>query len=194
MQVLFFLFVLGLLFFTGCKTSENAFQYTLTVTVGEGINGAPATGSFSHADGDVVTYNYSLQAGYENLEVKVDGVTVANFGVITMNINHTLTVTADEQFNPTGDWEGLIWETGSDYFFSVTFSGDFASGTASAHIDTVPGVGTGTYSISGNNINFSLTFTSFDLECSGTIGNNNNMNGDWQILPGGAGTWELTRQ
>lgn len=193
-QGLFFLFVLSLLFFIGCKTSEDTAQYSLIVSVGEGINGTPVSGSFNYTEGDVVTYNYSVQAGYENLEVKVDGITMTSSGVITMNMNHTLTVTADERFNPTGDWEGIITETGSDYFFSVTFSGDFAAGTASAQIETVPGDGTGTYSISGNTISFSLIFSTFDLECTGTIVNNNNMNGEWQILPGGSGNWNLVRQ
>ena len=66
-----FLFILGLLFFIGCKTSGDSAQFTLTVSVGEGITGIPTTGTFNYAEGDVVNYNYTVQAGYENLEVKV---------------------------------------------------------------------------------------------------------------------------
>jgi hypothetical protein len=189
-----FLFAFCLLFFINCKTGEDAAQYTLIVSLGEGITGTPATGSFSYAEGDVVSYSYTVQAGYENLEVKLDGITVANAGVITMNMSHTLTVTADERFDPTGGWEGIIVQTGTDYQFDVTFSGDYAGGTTSGEIDTVVGAGTGTYSISGNTINFNLIFSAFEVECTGTIENNNNMSGEWSIPSYISGNWSLTRQ
>jgi hypothetical protein len=199
LQVLIFLSVLGLLFFGGCKTSEEASQYTLSVTVAQGVSGTPAAGSTGHAEGDMVNYNYSLQAGYENLVVKLDGATVANSGVITMNQNHTLTVTADEKFNPTGDWKGYLYYTTSlDLVLEVTFSGNYAGGTTSGEYSlggSSSGIGTGTYSISGNDITFTLEYTGGTFTLWGTIANDDNMSGKWEANPGGVtGTWTLTRQ
>jgi hypothetical protein len=102
-------------------------------------------------------------------------------------------VTADAKFNPAGDWKGYAYEYTSDYWFNATFSGDYASGTVSAEIYTAPGTGTGTYSISGNTINFVLHFVPYDLEFTGTITDDNNMKGNWQTS-GSSGTWTLTRQ
>jgi hypothetical protein len=190
-----FLSIFGLLFLSGCKTSEDAGQYTLTVTVAQGVSGTPAAGTTGYAEGDVVNYNYALQAGYENLVVKLDGATVASSGVVTMNMNHTLTVTADEKFNPTGFWKGWVYVTMSDYYFNIQFSGDYASGTASeAEIATVPGFGSGTYTISGNSINFILNYGVVSLEFWGTIEDNDHMKGNFQVNGGASGTWELARQ
>ena len=195
LQGVIFLCVLGLLFFTGCKTSEEASQFTLTVTVAEGVSGTPATGSHGYSEGDVVTYNYSLQAEYENLEVKLDGATVANSGVITMNMNHTLTVTADEKFNPSGDWKGFIYAgVIYDLYLLVTFNGNYIGGTASGEFDTSPGIGTGNYSISGSDISFDLNWSVGVINFWGTIDDENNMSGHWEAIPGyTTGTWVLTR-
>ena len=66
--LMFFLMGLVILFVPGCKTGEDA-QYTLTVTVGEGIMGMPAAGSYSYSENETVSFNYSSQSGYGNLEV-----------------------------------------------------------------------------------------------------------------------------
>ena len=71
-----------------------ASSYTLTVSVGTGAAGTPGTGTYTYAAGTSVGYSYALQAGYTNLTVKLDGVTVAASGTVTMNASHTLTVTA----------------------------------------------------------------------------------------------------
>lgn len=195
-QMVIFIFLSGLLFFPACKTAEDAAQYTLTVTVGEGVSGVPAAGSYPYSEGDTVTYNYTLEAGYENLEVRLDGVPAANSGVITMNMNHTLTVTTDEKFNPTGDWEGWLYAGGGDFFASISFSGDYASGTVSGDIDSAGTNGTGTYSISGNNIEFFISYSAGTIEFTGTIDDNDHMSGEFQVVTGGSttGTWTLSRQ
>ena len=121
--------VVGLLVYPGCKTAEDA-QFVLNVTVAAGVTGTPATGSYTHAEGDVVSYSYAVQTGYENLVVQLDGVTVGNTGVISMNMNHTLTVAADERFDPNGDWTGEVAVSGSgDFSMEITFSGGYASGS-----------------------------------------------------------------
>lgn len=69
-------------------------QYTLTVNRGTGVTGSPDTGPYYYKDGDSAYYNYSLQTGYKNLVVKLDGIDVSASGQITMNTNHSLTSSA----------------------------------------------------------------------------------------------------
>lgn len=71
-------------------------QYTLNVTRGPGVNGTPITGSYTYKVGDVVSYSYSLQTGYKDLAVTLDGLTVPTTGSITMNANRTLAVSAKQ--------------------------------------------------------------------------------------------------
>lgn len=90
-------FILGLLIQPGCKTKDDpADQYTLMVTLGTGVTGTPISGSYAYDENQAVPYSYTLQTGYVNLVVTLDGITVANSGSITMNSNHTLTATAGE--------------------------------------------------------------------------------------------------
>lgn len=83
-------------------------KYDLTVTVGEGVTGNPATGTYTHKEKETVNYSYSLQAGYTDLVVKVDGAAVAASGTVTMDANKSLTATATKvaalivNSNPTG--------------------------------------------------------------------------------------------
>jgi hypothetical protein len=69
-------------------------NYTLTVTVGTGCTGTPASSAQSYKKGTTVAYNYSKLTGYGQLTVMLDGAAVASSGTITMNGNHTLAVTA----------------------------------------------------------------------------------------------------
>ena len=186
-------YLLGLLVNPGCKTAEDAAQYVLTVTVGEGITGTPATGSYNHTDGDLVNYSYSLQSGYENLVVQLDGVTVGNNGIIAMNMNHTLTVAADDIFDVRGDWSGIVYWS-PDLTFDVSFSGGLYSGTTTGTMQNIPGTGTGIYSITGNQITFELIWGIGDMHFWGTINSDNSMTGNWESYSGGTnGNWALDR-
>lgn len=73
-------------------------NYTLTVTVGEGVTGTPAAGTSTNKKGTVVSYNYSLQSGYDNLTVTLDGAVVPPSGTVTMNANHTLAASSTKTF------------------------------------------------------------------------------------------------
>jgi hypothetical protein len=195
---LFYLLVvfclLGLLVHPGCKTAEDAAQYVLTVTVGEGITGTPATGSYSYTDADLVNYSYSLQSGYENLVVQLDGVTVGSNGIIAMNTNHTLNVTAEMIFDPNGDWAGTYIYGSSDGPVVITFTGGYYSGTTFGEFGGVTN-GVGTYSITGDQIAFDLNWGALDCHFWGTISNFNNMSGTWESYSGGTtGTWSMERQ
>lgn len=71
-------------------------QRTLTVNLGEGVTGSPTPGSYKYKKGSSVTYNYSLQNGYTNLVVSLDGQTVSPAGTIKMDNNHRLNASAIE--------------------------------------------------------------------------------------------------
>jgi len=77
------------------KKPKQPEEYTLTVTVGEGVQGTPATGTSTYSRGDSVNYSYSLQDGYSNLVVRLDGNVISSSGTVEMNANRTLTATAD---------------------------------------------------------------------------------------------------
>ena len=192
----------GLLIFTGCKNTDDPAQYTLTVTLGEGVTGTPAAGTSTYTENDVVTYNYSAQSGYGNLTVTLDGVSIPASGTITITANHTLNVTSDIDIR--GKWTGHFYHGVFDNYFEVTFSGDMFSGTAQGKID-VYGNGNGDYTIIDGQIEFTLQLSQFDLNFNGTINDVIHMSGPWQIptasglsaslpkkLPSN-GNWELER-
>ncbi len=192
----------GLLIFAGCKSTEDAVEYTFTVTLGEGVSGTPAAGTYTHTANDVVTYNYSAQSGYGNLTVTLDNASIPASGTITISGNHTLNVTSDIDIR--GSWTGHFYHSVYDNYFEVTFSGDIFSGTAQGKID-VYGIGNGGYTITDGQIEFTLQLSQFDLNFNGTINDVNHMSGSWQIpatsgssaslpkkLPSN-GNWELER-
>lgn len=98
----------------------NPALYTLTVEWESGVTGTPDSGIKQFAVGETVSYNYALQDGYFDLEVKLDGNPVADSGTITMNGNHTLAVAAKVGFETDTD-EALICE-GQTKQFSVRLS------------------------------------------------------------------------
>jgi tetratricopeptide (TPR) repeat protein len=107
-------------------------EYTLTVTRGDGVDGTPASGSSTYAEGSRVNYDYSLQTGYANLVVTLDGAAVSSSGTITMDGNHTLTASAARL---------------GQYTLTVT-KGEGVAGT--------PDSGTHTYN-DGDTVNYSYT-------------------------------------
>ncbi|UCH93906.1 MAG: hypothetical protein JSV88_27070 [Candidatus Aminicenantes bacterium] len=78
------------------KKKKETKTYVLTVTRGEGVDGTPNTGTMTYNEGTTVNYNYSLQSGYKDLEVRVDGNVVSSSGTITMDRDHTLSATASQ--------------------------------------------------------------------------------------------------
>lgn len=71
-------------------------EYTLTVSLGAGAAGTPAA-TAKYKKGEAVPYNYTLLAGYGSLQVTLDGATVAASGTVTMNGDHTLSVSATQK-------------------------------------------------------------------------------------------------
>ena len=92
-------------------------KYTLTVTLGEGVTGTPAAGSASYKKNSMVNYSYSLQGGYKDLAVTLDGSPVPASGSVKMDKAHTLaanstkTATVAVNSTPTG---AKIYDNGVD--------------------------------------------------------------------------------
>ena len=71
-------------------------EYTLTVNKGDGANGTPDSGTYTYKEGSVVNYNYTIQKGYKDLIVKLNGHTVPASGSITMIENYSLEASASK--------------------------------------------------------------------------------------------------
>jgi len=82
------------LYFTVFKKPE----YKLNVSLGTGVSGTPVAGTFIYKKGKKIHYLYSPGYGYRDLKVTLDNKAVAVSGEITMDGDHTLSVTAEEQF------------------------------------------------------------------------------------------------
>lgn len=108
-------------------------DYTLTVTVGEGVSGTPVAGTSTNKKGTTVAYSYSLQGGYSDLSVTLDGAAVAASGTVTMNANHTLAASAIKT-----------------YVLTVS---------RGEHVDGTPASGTYSYA-SGTTVNYSYAAAS----------------------------------
>jgi hypothetical protein len=133
-------------------------NYTLTVTVGEGVTGAPVAGTSSNKKGAAVIYNYSLQSGYDNLSVTLDGAAVGASGTVTMNANHTLaasatktfvlTVSMGEHVNGTPASGAYSYARGANIPYSYTPASGYAN--LEVKLDNVVVVNAGTIAMEAN--------------------------------------------
>jgi DNA-binding beta-propeller fold protein YncE len=67
-------------------------SYTLAVTRDDGVDGSPDSGSYTYKKNTLVDYHYTLQSGYADLVVLLDGKVAPASGQIKMDTNHTLMV------------------------------------------------------------------------------------------------------
>jgi hypothetical protein len=96
---------------------------TLTVNLGEGTTGEPASGTYEYKKGEVVNYNYRLQDGYSQLSVLLDGTAASPQGTVTMNTNHRLTASATpNEVNFITDKDKVDVPEGSTAVFNVSLS------------------------------------------------------------------------
>jgi hypothetical protein len=171
---------LGILSMLGCPADNGGGNgaYLLNVSVGEGVNGSPATGTYSYNQNDAVPYTYSLQNGYKNLLVRVDGAAAGSAGVVIISGNHSLTATADP-FDVRGNWTGRIYDANNYDLFDIAFSGSSpASGTTNGGI---PGgaVGSGTYNASGDQVTFTMVYGFGHFNFNGTMTSENHIEGTY---------------
>jgi hypothetical protein len=163
-------------------------KYTLTVSLGANCTGTPLATS-TYKKGAVVNYSYAAQAGYGNLQVKLDGVLVAASGSVTMDDHHELAVSA-EQLDIRGSWElTFVFLTPGyvdrNYTSEWTFSGTMTTGT---FVENDHGKSyNGTYQVTNHeNVwfkysNYSDTFTGkiTGKQMSGIFTGGSKYNGTW---------------
>jgi hypothetical protein len=65
-------------------------EYTLTVTVENGVTGTPVTGTYHYREGTVVPYQYSIAS--KSLAVTLDEVSLPRSGSLVMDRDHVLKV------------------------------------------------------------------------------------------------------
>ena len=185
---------LGLLVTMGCPAdgngngNGNGGDYFLNVSVGDGVTGSPATGAYTYSANSQVTYNYALAAGYQNLQVTLDGANIAPVGVITMNGNRTLTASA-QPLDVRGTWQGLLYDAFGTDDFQITFSGaSAASGTTSGGIVGAQ-VGSGTYSVGSGQISFSVALNFGTWNFTANLTSEDHMEGTWTWTNDPGHTW-----
>lgn len=190
---------------SSCKNGDGVDQnYILLVNISAGVVGSPSTGTYTYSQGDLVNYNYTLQSGYSNLVVTLDGGIVAASGVINMNNDRSLSATAVGGSGGDYDIRGS-WNITENYPPDApmtkvfTFTGTKTSGTVG--ISTISSA-TGTYTVSGSTVNFNYSFTDGDSGVtvthtfSGSFTGENSMSGTSTVTGGtdpDSGTWTATR-
>jgi hypothetical protein len=148
--------------------------YRLSVSVSTGAVGTPATGSYYYDAGEQVNYNYSLENGYTNLRVSLDGANIGTAGTITISKNHALYVYAEKEYYIQGSWTlAEKYEDGSSFTVTVTFTGETESGTV---VDSDGGAGT--YTVSGANVSFIIEYPEVIYEYTGFFSEEGKMSGD----------------
>ena len=174
-----------LIFMPGCKTTEVV-KYTLTVDLGTGATGYPFSGSYQKDQNEVVSYSYTLEAGFENLTVTLDGIVITPNGTFTVTGNHTLKITAEEVFDIRGDWNLTLYWTGfpSDSW-TITFSGGLSSGT---YMDEYGH--TGTYTVNSSSVE--IDYPVYPMKLVGSFSSQTEMSGDITEAVG-TGTWSATK-
>lgn len=149
-------------------------DYRLSVAIATGAVGTPEAGTYYYDAGEQIDYNYSLEDGYTNLRVSLDGVDIGSSGTITISKDHTLYVYTEKEYYIQGSWtlaEG--YEDGSAFTVTATFTGDVRNGTV---VDSDGG--TGTYTVSGGNVYFIIEYPEVVYEYTGNFSNEDYMSGD----------------
>ena len=98
---------------TTLATGTKACSIHLLTTVGPGVTGSPTKPDSILAKGKKVTYTYTLQQGYQNLLVTVDGNFVPASGTITMDSTHVLVASADPILTLPADLQPLYTQVRS---------------------------------------------------------------------------------
>lgn len=109
-------------------------QSTLRVNLGEGVTGTPAA-TATYAKGEVVSYTYSLSAGFRDLQVILDGSVQPAIGTFRMDGDRALQVSA------TPVTHALTFTAGAGGTLTGAASQTVREGTASTPVTAVPDPG-----------------------------------------------------
>ena len=149
-------------------------EFSLTVLLEEGATGTPEEGYYYFNNGDKLDYDFGLLSGYRNLSVRLDGFEIETSGTLEITGNHVLNVYTDVQYDIRGSWTLTeAYADNSTFKVDLTFTGDLESGTV-----TDSDGGTGTYTVDGNDITFTLDFPQVTYEYTGRFSNRETMSGN----------------
>lgn len=172
----------------------NPSAFTLTVSVGSGVDGTPITGTTYYLPNAQVPYSYSLKEYYIDLKVVFDGVEIANNGSITILKNSALAVSATLHYDIRGTWSmSESYSDGSSFNDTMTFTGTDLEGTV-----TDSNGGVGTYTVQGTYITINLNYPEVTYLYTGLFADKDNISGTSKrtIVATGAaygGSWKGTR-
>ncbi len=76
------------------STPENPTYYQLTVSMTDGVAGAPGTGTSRHVEGTRIDYGYRLETGYKDLLVLHNDIAVSADGSIHIMKDYHFKVSA----------------------------------------------------------------------------------------------------
>ena len=103
-----------------------------------------------------------------------------------------------DSFSILGNWD-ITMIYAETYVYTggtITFAGSETSGMVSVNFPPDTEIGSGPYTVSGNTVEFTITWPEAEWidTCTGTIVDDNNMNGTLVENPGNTpGTWSCTR-
>ena len=129
-------------------------KQTLTVNLGVGASGTPAA-TAKYKKGTVVNYNYIPKDGFRSLKVKIDGIAALPSGTVIMDRDHTLDVSASEQFTlavslgtGTSGTPAVTTSYPKDQVVHYAYSAQSSVGTLQVRLDNVVVAANGTVTMS----------------------------------------------
>ncbi|MCP4152217.1 MAG: hypothetical protein GY757_31045 [bacterium] len=148
-------------------------EFMFSVSIGRGAEGTPEGGVYYYNGGETVDYSYVALEDYTNLRVVLDGEQIADSGTITISSAHILNVFSDSEYDIRGEWTLVeSYLNDSSFEVMVTFDGDIESGTV-----TDSDGGSGTYTVTGAGIEFTIEYPNVTYEYTGTIASLEAMSG-----------------
>jgi hypothetical protein len=104
----------------------------------------------------------------------------------------------DEAISILGNWSITMIYSGSTVYSggTITFAGSLLSGSVSVRFPPSTQTGTGTFTVSESTVHFTVYWPDAEYTdtCTGTVVNDNSMNGTLVEQPGNTnGTWNCTR-
>lgn len=114
--------------FTGACKKFGIPDYTLKITIEDGIQGLPSAGEYVHKDLTVIEYNYESEDPNLAVEVIFNGSRWSPEGTITMYNDFEMEV---RHVNLLGEWRFTLTDSSDSAIqqeFVITFDGEFGSG------------------------------------------------------------------
>jgi hypothetical protein len=165
-------------------------DYHLTVSyMDDAITGSPARGTYQYREGTTVSYHYAVAD--LALAAKLDGIPVSLPGSLIMDKNHALEVSFGPPPDVRGIWRFKLKKQDSNSYFprlDISFSGTKTSGESKVIKDpAIPSWcefwgGTGTYTISSNQVEMEVEEYNAGLYYSGYFTSSKTMEGIYEVV------------